>query len=252
MMLQLKPPRANFVPAAQPCEQFCTHNKFNNTPKAIMKHTLITLVTLVLSATLWSCTNKPDEQHSVFTSVQNLNELQLASATVSKIYTVRDPYYDDRENTPAKLDLIDRLERTLHIMEHNVKIGDRIGIYGISCNYVAVINLNDMSEADITITDAKGIKRVSISLPPVRVRALGNEFVTKVYHERNSGLRSPITEDERAQMRRQASEKLNSDIQKSRNADLDALKTAGEKKAKEFFTTMLQNMGYSPVITFKK
>lgn len=239
-----KKPPSNFAPAKQ--------NIYKNHAMRTKKHTFLTLAMMALSAMLWSCNSKPDEQHSVFTSVQNLNELQLASATVSKIYTVRDPYYDDRESTPAKLDLIDRLERTLHIMEHNVKIGDRIGIYGISCNYAAVINLNDLSEDDITITDAKGIKRVAIALPPVRVRALGNEFVTKVYHERNSGLRSPITEDERTQMRRQASEKLNSDIQKSRNADLDALKTAGEKKAKEFFTTMLQNMGYSPVITFKK
>ena len=210
----------------------------------ITKHTLLSLAAIALTASMWSCNNKPDEQHSVFTSVQTLNELQLASATVSKIYTVRDPYYGQREKAPAKLDLIDRLERTFNIIEHNVKIGDRIGIYGISCNYVATINLNDLSEDDIAITDAKGIKRVSITLPPVRVRALGNEFVTKVYHERTSGLRSPITEDERAQMRRQASEKLNSDIQKSRNADLDALKTAGEKKANEVFTTMLQNMGY--------
>ena len=201
---------------------------------------------------MWSCNNKPDEQHSVFASVHDLNELQLASVTVSKIYTVRDPYYDQREKAPAKLDLIDRLERTFNIIEHNVKIGDRIGIYGISCNYVATINLNDLSEDDIAITDAKGIKRVSITLPPVRVRAAGNEFVTKVYHERTSGLRSPITEDERTEMRRQASEKLNSDIRQSRNAQLETLRLAGENKAKTVFTTMLQNMGYSPVVTFKK
>lgn len=217
-----------------------------------MKRTLSIIAITTTALLLWACNSNQNDTQEIFTSVHDLNELQFASATVSKIYTVRDPYFNDQENSPAKLDLIDRIERSLHVIEHSVKIGDRIGIYGINCTYVAVINLNDIAESDIKTTHTKGIKQVSITLPPVKVRAMGNEFETKVYHERTSGLRSAITENERATMRRQAAEKLNTDIQQRRNADLVALQQAGENKAKEFFTTMLQNMGYSPIITFKK
>ncbi|MGN0213572.1 MAG: DUF4230 domain-containing protein [Muribaculaceae bacterium] len=217
-----------------------------------MKRTLNIIAITATTIMLWACNNNQNDTQRIFSSVHDLNELQVASATVSKIYTVRDPYFDDKENPNSKPDFIERLERSLHIIEHSVKIGDRIGIYGINCNYVAVINLNDLAESDIITTHSKGVKQVSITLPPVKVRAVGNEFETKVYHERTSGLRSAITENERATMRRQAAEKLNMDIQQRRNADLEELQAAGEKKAKEFFTTMLQNMGYSPVITFKK
>jgi len=127
-----------------------------------------------------------------------------------------------------------------------------VGIYGLSCTYAAVINLNDLSPDDIKIETANGVKHISITLPPVKVRTLGNDFTTKVYHERNSGMRSAITESERTAMREKASEQLSEEIGKQRTQDLAALQKAGEDKAIEFFTTMLKNLNYSPTITIRK
>lgn len=225
-----------------------------NIKHTIMKHTSYSniLAAIVLLFFVSSCNNSANETAEVYSTVHDLNELQLASATVTKIYTVRDPYYQDQENAAANLDLIDRLQRTLHVMEHTIKIGDRVGVYGLQCTYTAFIDLSKMSPDDIKIEKINGIKHVSITLPPVQVKALGNDFQTKIYHERHSGLRSGITESERTIMRKQASDQLNTELGKERSQDLDALKKAGEDKAVDFFSTMLQNLGYSPKITIKK
>lgn len=219
-----------------------------------MKHIshIHTLAAALLLFWASSCSNAAKESAEVYDTVHDLNELQVASATVTKIYTVRDPYYQDQENKPANLDLIDRLQRTLHVMEHTIKIGDRVGVYGLQCTYIAFIDISKISPDDIKVEKVNGIKYASITLPPVQVKALGNDFQTRIYHERHSGLRSGITESERTIMRKQASDQLNAELGKERNQDLDALKKAGEGKAVEFFTTLLQNLGYSPKITIKK
>ena len=219
-----------------------------------MTHTLKHLHFAALFAlcfSLMACTNSEKEQCEVYNTVRDVNELQLASATVTKIYTVRDPYYDDKEQTPAKLDLIDRLQRTLHVMEHSMIVGDRIGIYGLQCTYAAVMDLNKLSPDDIKVERIKGVKQVTIALPPVQVQAMGNDFETKVYHERYSGLRSAITEEERTMMRRKASDELNAEFSKRRSQDIASLRKTGEDKAIDFFTTMLQNLGYMPKVTIK-
>lgn len=201
---------------------------------------------------LSACHSRTDQRTEIFTSVHQLNELQLATATVTKVYTVRDPYYDDQEKPATGLDILDRLQRSLNVMEHTVKVGDRVGVYGIRCTYAAVIDLNQLSPDDIKVTEDGGIKHVSICLPAVQVKSLGNEFQTQVYHERYSGLRSGITESERTLMRQKAADQLAADIRQNRNKDLEQLRQTGNKKAVDFLTTMLQNMGYTASITIKK
>ncbi|MGM9802685.1 MAG: DUF4230 domain-containing protein [Muribaculaceae bacterium] len=199
-----------------------------------------------------SCSNS-DEVQSVYSSVHDLNEIQFASTTVSKIYTVRDASDEDKESAPDKYDILGQLKSTLNSLEQLIKIGDRIGVYGIRCNYAAVIDLNNISEDDISVSNGKnGVKEVTINLPKVQVKSLGTEFETQVYHERKSGLRSAISETERTNMRREATEMLNKELSEDRNQQIDELRTAAEEKAVDFFTTMLKNMGYTAKVTIKQ
>lgn len=213
------------------------------------------LATLCLTLTLATSCGKSDEQQmdDVLQNVRQLNELQLATATVSKVYTIRDPYYDDREpGADADKSFTASLQRFVHTLEHTVKVGDRIGVYSISNDYAAVINLDALTPGDISLdTSTKGVKRLSIQLPAVTVKSLGTDFITRVYHERTGGLRSPITEAERSQMREHARAQFEQYLRQD-NATVPALKSQAEAKATAFFTTMLQNMGYQPTITFKQ
>ena len=210
--------------------------------------------TLAIALLLAACNhNKTDDSAAVYRSVRDLNELQLASTTVTKTYAVRDPYYADRESAPDKMSVAEILRRSVNYIDHSIKIGERVGVYAIRCEYAAVIDLNRLSPDDITITQEKGgVKRIAITLPPVEIRRLGNKFETEVYHERSSGLRSKITEDERSAMRFKASKQLEADMTKSGNLYLDELRTQAHDKAIDYFCTFLFNLGYTPVITFKQ
>jgi hypothetical protein len=199
-----------------------------------------------------SCSEQPDNaQQQVYETVRDINHLQLASATVTKTYTVRDPYYDDLERTNKSNDVLDMIQRSLHIIEHSVKIGERIGIYGLRREYAAFIDLNKISPSDISISEKDGVKHIELTLPPVEIKMLGNDFNTLIYHERTSGLRSDITEAERTLMRRKASQQMTADIDTNKSPELDALRHNATHKAMEFFTTMLVNLGYSPTINIK-
>ena len=210
------------------------------------------IIAIALATTLGSCNKHTDDTATVYQSVRDLNELQLASTTVTKTYTVRDPYYDDRESQPDKMSVLEMFQRSIHFVEHNIKIGERVGVYAIRCEYAAVIDLNRLTPDDIVITKEKGVKRISIALPPVEIRRMGNKFETEVYHERSSGLRSRITEDERAAMRHKASRQLETDMANGGNACLDELRSQAKGKAIDYFCTILSNWGYTPTITFKQ
>ncbi len=208
---------------------------------------------LMLTLVGSSCSQQPnDAQQHVYESVRDINHLQLATATVTKTYTVRDPYYDDLERQTNSNNVLDMIQRSLHIIEHSVKIGERIGIYGLRREYAAFIDLNKLSTSDITISQRDGVMQIKLCLPPIEIRMLGNNFETLIYHERTSGLRSDITEAERSLMRRKASQQMSRDINPESSPELCALRNNAQSKATEFFTTMLVNLGYSPTIKFKK
>ena len=228
----------------------------HNIDQHILKRTmklLKVIATFAVVVLLAACNNdKTNRTDAVYQSVRDLNELQLASTTVTKTYAVRDPYYTDRQSTPDRMSVAEILRRSVNIIEHNIKIGERVGVYAIRCEYAAVINLNRLSPDDITITDKDGVKRIAIALPPVEIRRLGNKFETEVYHERSSGMRSKITEDERSAMRFKASKKLEADMKTAGNVYLEELKNQAQNKAIDFFCTFLINLGYTPEITFKQ
>lgn len=201
---------------------------------------------------LGACADPVDENAAVYQTVRDINELQLATATISKTYTVRDPYYEDQESKSDKMDVIELFERSWHIIEHSVKIGERVGVYGIRSEYAAVIDLNDLAPDDIVITEKDGAKHIAVTLPPIEIERLGDQFETEVYHERTSGLRSAITEAERTAMRRRASTQLENDLKKGSDETLNGLKQQAHDKAIDFFSTFFINLGYSPTITFRQ
>lgn len=195
--------------------------------------TLIGAVALICS----SCEKR--HESSIKERITSLNELQLVECTMAKTYTVRDAYDKDLENDEFNF---------FNWLEHTLKMGDRIGVYGLRRSYSAYINLNEITENDIVIKD----NTIHLTLPKVKIRTLGNDITHIVYHERVSGLRSTISESERLAMRNKASELLDKEIVRKGNTLLPDMEQQAKEKAKSWFVTLLREWGYEAVITFKK
>lgn len=168
-----------------------------------------------------------------------INELELVVCTMAKTYTLRDAYDKDIENEEFNL---------INWFEHTIKAGDRIGVYGLRRSYCAYINLNEISDSDIVVKD----KTLHLTLPAIKIKTLGNDIIPIVYHERVSGLRSAIEENERLAMRNKASELLDKEIVRKKSTLFPSMEQQAKDKARGWLTTLLNEWGYNAVITFKK
>jgi hypothetical protein len=197
----------------------------------------IFIATLFICISLSSC--QKHTESSIREKISAINELQLVVCTMAKTYTLRDAYDKDQEN--------DRFN-FINWLEHTVKAGDRIGVYGLRRSYCAYINLNEITDQDVIIKD----KTIYLTLPEVQIRVLGNDIMPIVYHERVSGLRFAIDERERLAMRNKATELLDKEIANKTSTLFPSMEKQAKDKARGWFTTMLNDWGYKTVITFKK
>ncbi|MBP5365115.1 MAG: DUF4230 domain-containing protein [Bacteroidales bacterium] len=193
------------------------------------------LIVSFLSVLFVACDDNTDV---LYNRLRNINELELVQATLSKTYTIRDPYDEDVEN--GEFDLFNAIE-------HYFKQGDRVGVYGLRRTYAAYIDLNELSASDITFSN----NDVRLKLPPVRIKTLGNDLVPTIYHERVNGLRFKISESERMAMRKNASEELDRQIQSNNNYVITEMTQEAERKATEWFSILLRDWGYTPEVAFK-
>lgn len=194
----------------------------------------ITLL-LLIAFSLLSCNDKSE---MLYDKLRNINELELIQVSLSKTYTIRDPYNEDVENGDFDL---------LNTIEHFVKKGERVGVYGLQRTYSAFINLNELSANDIQVSDNK----ISIVLPKIQIKVLGNEIVPKTYHERVSGLRFQISESERMAMRQKATEELDNQVNDKSSGVYVEMRNQAEQNAYAWFSSLLTDWGYESYISFK-
>lgn len=202
------------------------------------RHICLVLIMIVAC----SC-SKEKEHREIAMRLREINELQLEELTLSKTYMVRDQYYENQEKGYRRV-----LEELADWMKRQTRVGARIGVYGIRRSYSSYINLNELRHDDI-IFDGNN---VSVSLPPIRIKALGNDMIPNTIHERVTGLRWRITEPERNAMKMEASHQLDSIMNETSNPMVNDMKEKSQRKAQQWIEAILIDRGYNPTVTFRQ
>lgn len=202
---------------------------------------------LLLSLCLISC-KEERATSDIRQKIRDVNTIELAEVTFSKVYTIKDMSDDSQEQKGSKT-LNETIEQLTKLAAEKLKIGERVGVYGLRKTYSAYIDLSKLEDEDIVISD----KQVAVNLPKIEIRMLGNDFKPETYFEQATLLRSKITEEERVSMRQKASDRLIKELSDSKEKSFEKLNKEAEQKATAWFTATLKSWGFQNVsINFKK
>ena len=186
-----------------------------------------------------------EQEPSLYFELKDINELVLAEVRVEKTFVIDDPdihLKDIGSKSGVFVDIIDWVKR-------KTSVGKRIGIYSFGTYYSAYIDLTDLSPEDITLD--KKEKLCSIHLPPVRIREWGRDFELKTEHERVSLYRTPLTPQEKAKAKNEASRLLAEEVEKNGELKQKLIHDA-KAKAQAYFDTLLADWGYQADIHFRE
>lgn len=192
----------------------------------------------VLSLLLFSCQKEPD----LYQSIRDMNELQLMEFSLTKTVTIRDNYDEDSENEDSGW--FSSIKRLANAAEKRLKKGNRVGVYGISKDYKAYIDLSKLNPEDIVIDG----DNITLYIPDVTISSLGDNMVPEVYHERVSAWRSDISIEEREDMMRRGSKILETEFKNSPDSIYTNIKEQARQKASNWFTVILKDWGYNRIV----
>lgn len=192
----------------------------------------------VLSLLLFSCQKEPD----LYQSIRDMNELQLMEFSLTKTVTIRDNYDEDSENEDSGW--FSSIKRLANAAEKRLKKGNRVGVYGISKDYKAYIDLSKLNPEDIVIDG----DNITLYIPDVTISSLGDNMVPEVYHERVSAWRSDISIEEREDMMRRGSKILETEFKNSSDSIYTNIKEQARQKASNWFTVILKDWGYNRIV----
>lgn len=188
-----------------------------------------------------SCTKK---EPSLYFELKDINELTLAEVRVEKTFIIDDPDIHFKEigsRSGVFTDMVDWMKR-------KTSLGKRIGVYSFGTYFSGYIDLSKLLQEDVVV-DKKN-KTCTITLPPVEIKEWGRDFEVKTEHERVSMYRVPLSPQEKAKAKNEASRLLTEEIEKDKGFKRE-LKKSAEDKARIYFGTLLSNWGYQSEIKFK-
>ena len=195
------------------------------------------IVGSLLSIFLFSCKEKPD----LYQSIKDINELQLMEFSLTKTVTIRDRYDEDLEDESNNW--ISSITKVINAAEKKLKKGNRVGVYGISRDYEVTLDISQLTPNDIVINN----NNISLLIPDVEIRSLGDNLKPIVYHERFSAWRSDIGLEERERMMRKASKILDKEFQESSDSLYAEIKKQARLKAESWFKSILKDWGYNHI-----
>lgn len=127
------------------------------------------------------------------------------------------------------------------------KVGKRIAVYSYDTYLEAFVDLATLQPDDIVFDE--NLHTVKITLPPVETRLAGRDPELHKEYENIGLLRSEIDSKERARMKEIANESLLKEL--AGNPDYKRrLQETARKKARAYFTALLENTGYKPIVRF--
>lgn len=195
---------------------------------------LAALFALLLS----SCKEKEAPEVEMASRLRDVSRLELAQMTVGKVGMISDHKYEDART----------LEQKTRAMLDAMKIGNRVGVYSYDTYLTAYIDLSEMSADDITIDKKSNVAH--IALPPVRVMTDGREPQLHEVHYRVTGMRSSIKPEERARLKAQMAAEVKKEMA-ANDGSKEMLREEAQRKAKAWFSEILEDWGYTPDISFK-
>lgn len=180
-------------------------------------------------------TNDKDGHSAFYSELRDVNKLTLARMTISKMATIDD----------LKLDEAQGLKQQATALLDAVKIGDRIGVYSYDTYLTAYMDMSALRPEDVVIDESN--HTITLNLPPVRTEFSGRDMKMSENHYRVTGLRGNIGPKERAQLK----EKMNYHLRKEVEQDSRFIATLTEQarsKATAWFSSLIEQTGYTPVI----
>lgn len=185
-----------------------------------------------------SC-SKDGNDARLYIALKDVHRLTLAEMSINKMGTIDDMTWDNAEG----------VSEHIGAFINKFKAGKRIGVYSYNTYLQAYIDLDELTEDDVKV-DKKG-SRVTLVLPPVKVAYVGRDMGIKEEHLRVTGLRSAITPQERAKVKEVMNEALKKEIGNSPELSKSLVEDA-KFKARQYFSILLENLGYDSDITFKE
>lgn len=196
------------------------------------------LFTALSALAFSSCETKPDQEMEMVSRLRDVSRLELARMTVGKVGMISDHKYEDAKT----------LEQKTRAMLNAMKIGNRVGVYSYDTYLTAYIDLSEISADDIEINEKTNVAHVT--LPAIQVITDGREPQLHEVHYRVTGMRSSIKPEERARLKAQMAAEVKKEIAVS-DGSKDALRDEAQRKAKAWFSEILEEWGYTPDISFK-
>lgn len=199
------------------------------------------ILLIMLAFTLLCICCTPHRQKALPTpdisEIRSVGKLTLSEMAVSKSGTIEDLTMRDAGSIAAKAKAI----------LNSLKIGTRKGVYAYNTYLRAYIDLNELKPEDFRIDSV--LKAVYITLPPIRTEISGRDATMEELHYRVSGLRSNISETERANLKEAMNSELKSEVENNSGFEQRLISNAREK-ASLFFSSFYSDLGYETFVEF--
>ncbi|MDE6299480.1 MAG: DUF4230 domain-containing protein [Muribaculaceae bacterium] len=195
-----------------------------------MKSRLMIIIALCSLLTILAGCGEKQEPVDFYEQLHNVKRLELGRMTVRKVGMIEDPH----TQTSGVIGKVESLLQPL-------KYGKRIGVYSYDTYLVAYIDLSRLQPGDVTVDEEN--KRVTVSLPPIEIMTDGREPELHEDHYRVTGMRSQITPQERAALKRRMAAEVKKEMENDTEGK-NRLKQTAEIKAKGWVLRFLREQGY--------
>lgn len=170
--------------------------------------------------------------------VRKVGKLELAEMTVTKMGTIDDLRLEDAKGFGQKT----------RALLNALKIGGRKGAYSYDTYVRAYIDLNELTDSDLTVDTVAHTYR--LTLPDIRTEIVGCEPTLREEHYRVTGLRSNISAQERASLKEEMNTMLRKEI--SSNGEFRRVLTEkAREKGRAWFEALFAASGYTGEVVFK-
>lgn len=172
---------------------------------------------------------------SLLPLLQEVGKLDLVETSTEEIFVI--------SGSGHTLYSLQSLEDASEYLADLLRVGGRVGVYSFTYYSMAYIDLTELGLERVRVQGSE----VELVLPPIRIEPMGRSVTLKQLHERVTGTKAPITNQERLEMQNRASE-----ISKERLAPgtsaYNRVVAQAEERALAFFKGYLHSRGYDRVV----
>lgn len=181
-------------------------------------------------------TEKLPDETELFHNLREVRKLDLLEMRTEETIII--------SGSPYTLQSIRSLDDAMGYLDDLLRTGNRVGVYSFASYVGAFIDLGALDEQAVRVDVQR--KEVSLTLPAVQVEPLGRGTTLTKLHERVTGTRKNITNEERTALQNKASELLRRRIAPGMPLYTDLVIRA-QDKARAYYTGMLHARGYEVV-----